>query len=112
MPANITGFARIEDRPSVLSPTSPRPSPGCSTSTPRAKPLASCGSVMLQYPDRQFVDVPGFLPGTKQEWRPHHPRRQIAVCLRRSNRPKITVITRKAYGGAYDVMSSKHSVPT
>ena len=56
-----------------------------------------------------FVDVPGFLPGTDQEWRgiiKHGAKLLYAYC--EATVPKITVITRKAYGGAYDVMSSKH----
>ncbi len=56
-----------------------------------------------------FVDVPGFLPGTDQEWRGiiiHGSKLLYAFC--EATVPKITVITRKAYGGAYDVMSSKH----
>ncbi len=56
-----------------------------------------------------FVDVPGFLPGTEQEW--HGIIRHGAKLLyaySEATVPKITIITRKAYGGAYDVMSSKH----
>jgi propionyl-CoA carboxylase beta chain len=56
-----------------------------------------------------FVDVPGFLPGTSQEWGgiiKHGAKLLYAYC--EATVPKITVITRKAYGGAYDVMSSKH----
>ena len=56
-----------------------------------------------------FVDVPGFLPGTDQEWRGiirHGAKLLYAYC--EATVPKVTVITRKAYGGAYDVMSSKH----
>ena len=56
-----------------------------------------------------FVDVPGFLPGTDQEWRgiiKHGAKLLYAYC--EATVPKVTVITRKAYGGAYDVMSSKH----
>ncbi len=56
-----------------------------------------------------FVDVPGFLPGTDQEWRgiiTNGAKLLYAFC--EATVPKITVITRKAYGGAYDVMSSKH----
>jgi propionyl-CoA carboxylase beta chain len=56
-----------------------------------------------------FVDVPGFLPGTDQEWRGiivNGAKLLYAFC--EATVPKITVITRKAYGGAYDVMSSKH----
>jgi propionyl-CoA carboxylase beta chain len=56
-----------------------------------------------------FVDVPGFLPGTDQEWRGiimNGAKLLYAYC--EATVPKLTVITRKAYGGAYDVMSSKH----
>ncbi len=57
-----------------------------------------------------FVDVPGFLPGTSQEWGGiirHGAKLLYAYC--EATVPKITVITRKAYGGAYDVMGSKHA---
>ena len=56
-----------------------------------------------------FVDVPGFLPGTDQEWRgiiKHGAK--LLYAYAEATVPKVTVITRKAYGGAYDVMSSKH----
>ncbi|PIO47017.1 MAG: methylmalonyl-CoA carboxyltransferase, partial [[Chlorobium] sp. 445] len=56
-----------------------------------------------------FVDVPGFLPGTQQEYGGiirHGAKLLFAYC--EATVPKLTVITRKAYGGAYDVMSSKH----
>jgi propionyl-CoA carboxylase beta chain len=56
-----------------------------------------------------FVDVPGFLPGTAQEYGgiiKHGAKLLFAFC--EATVPKVTVITRKAYGGAYDVMSSKH----
>jgi propionyl-CoA carboxylase beta chain len=56
-----------------------------------------------------FVDVPGFLPGTSQEWGGiirHGAKLLYAYC--EATVPKLTVITRKAYGGAYDVMGSKH----
>jgi len=56
-----------------------------------------------------LVDVPGFLPGTEQEWGGiirHGAKLLYAFC--EATVPKVTVITRKAYGGAYDVMSSKH----
>ena len=56
-----------------------------------------------------FVDVPGFLPGTAQEWGGiirHGAKLLYAYC--EATVPKIALITRKAYGGAYDVMSSKH----
>jgi len=56
-----------------------------------------------------FVDVPGFLPGTDQEWRgiiTHGAK--LLYAFSEATVPRITVITRKAYGGAYDVMNSKH----
>ena len=56
-----------------------------------------------------FEDVPGFLPGTDQEWGgiiKHGAKLLYAFC--EATVPKVTVITRKAYGGAYDVMNSKH----
>jgi propionyl-CoA carboxylase beta chain len=56
-----------------------------------------------------FVDVPGFLPGTEQEWNGiirHGSKLLFAFC--EATVPKVTLITRKAYGGAYDVMNSKH----
>ncbi len=56
-----------------------------------------------------FVDVPGFLPGTEQEWSGiiRHGAK-LLYAYAEATVPKLTVITRKAYGGAYDVMSSKH----
>ena len=56
-----------------------------------------------------FVDVPGFLPGTAQEWGGiiRHGAK-LLYAYAEATVPKINVITRKAYGGAYDVMSSKH----
>jgi len=56
-----------------------------------------------------FVDVPGFLPGTAQEWGgiiTHGAK--LLYAFAEATVPKLTVITRKAYGGAYDVMASKH----
>ncbi|MCI2429250.1 methylmalonyl-CoA carboxyltransferase, partial [Candidatus Acetothermia bacterium] len=56
-----------------------------------------------------FVDVPGFLPGTDQEWNGiiRHGSK-LLYAFAEATVPKVTVIVRKAYGGAYDVMSSKH----
>merc|ERR1712212_630464 len=56
-----------------------------------------------------FVDVPGFLPGTSQEYGGiiRHGAK-LLFAFAEATVPKITIITRKAYGGAYDVMSSKH----
>jgi propionyl-CoA carboxylase beta chain len=63
---------------------------------------------LFQHPLLVLVDVPGFLPGTDQEWHGIIAWCQITICSKRSYRSRITVITRKAYGAAYDVMNSKH----
>jgi propionyl-CoA carboxylase beta chain len=56
-----------------------------------------------------FVDVPGFLPGTGQEWNGIIRRgAKLLFAYAEATVPKVTVVTRKAYGGAYDVMGSKH----
>ena len=56
-----------------------------------------------------FVDVPGFLPGTDQEWQGIIRRgAKLIYAYAEATVPKVTIITRKAYGGAYDVMGSKH----
>jgi propionyl-CoA carboxylase beta chain len=56
-----------------------------------------------------FVDVPGFLPGTDQEWQGIIRRgAKLLYAYAEATVPKVTIITRKAYGGAYDVMGSKH----
>src|SRR5205085_1968912 len=56
-----------------------------------------------------FVDVPGFLPGTSQEWEGIIRRgAKLIYAYAEATVPKVTVITRRAYGGAYDVMGSKH----
>jgi propionyl-CoA carboxylase beta chain len=63
----------------------------------------------FQFPIVTFVDVPGFMPGTRQEYGgliKHGAKLLFAYA--EATVPKVTLITRKAYGGAYDVMSSKH----
>src|SRR5262249_17508053 len=56
-----------------------------------------------------FVDVPGFLPGTAQQYGgPVQPRAKLLFAYSQATVPLVTVITRKAFGGAYDVMASKH----
>ena len=95
---------------SASSPTSRGRWPACSTSTARPRPrrfVRTCDAFNL--PVVTFVDVPGFLPGTAQEWGGiirHGAKLLYAYC--EATVPKLTVITRKAYGGAYDVMGSKH----
>jgi propionyl-CoA carboxylase beta chain len=64
---------------------------------------------VFNIPILTFVDVPGFLPGTGQEWDGIIRRgAKLIYAYCESTVPKVTVITRKAYGGAYDVMGSKH----
>ena len=95
---------------SASSRSSRRCSPARSTSTRRVKAArfvrtCDCFNVPLV----TFVDVPGFLPGVAQEHGGiirHGAKLLYAYC--EATVPKVTVITRKAYGGAYDVMSSKH----
>ena len=82
----------------------------CSTSTRRsrrARFVRTCDAFNI--PLVTFVDVPGFLPGTAQEWGGiiRHGAK-LLYAYAEATVPKLTVITRKAYGGAYDVMSSKH----
>ena len=84
--------------------------PGCSTSTRRSRRRGSCApATRSAIPLVTFVDVPGFLPGTAQEWGGiiRHGAK-LLYAFAEATVPKLTVITRKAYGGAYDVMSSKH----
>ena len=97
-------------RPSASWPTSRWCWPAAWTSRARSRRRASCASAM---PSTSrcvtFVDVPGFMPGTSQEYGgiiKHGAK--LLYAYAECTVPKITVITRKAYGGAYDVMSSKH----
>ena len=94
----------------MSSQTSRGPSPGVldiSSSVKGARFVRTCDAFNI--PLVTFVDVPGFLPGTDQEWGGiirHGAKLLYAYC--EATVPKLAVITRKAYGGAYDVMSSKH----
>ena len=95
---------------SASSPTSRWCWPVAWTSTPRARRRASCAFATASTSRwSPFVDVPGFLPGTSQEYGgiiKHGAK--LLFAYTQATVPKVTVITRKAYGGAYDVMSSKH----
>ena len=92
----------VANQPMVLA--------GVLDSTPPARPRASCASATASTSRIvTFVDVPGFLPGTAQEYGgliKHGAK--LLFAFAEATVPKVTVITRKAYGGAYDVMSSKH----
>ena len=106
----ITGFARMEGRTVAIIASQPKFNAGVldiDSSSKAARFVRFADAFNI--PVVTFVDVPGFLPGTHQEWNGiirHGAKLLYAYC--EATVPKITVITRKAYGGAYDVMSSKH----
>jgi acetyl-CoA carboxylase carboxyltransferase component len=106
----LVGFARLNGRPVGIVAQQPGVLAGvldinASDKAARFVRFCDCFNV----PIITFVDVPGFLPGTSQEHNGiirHGAKLLFAYC--EATVPKLTVITRKAYGGAYDVMSSKH----
>ena len=106
----ITAFGRIGGRPIGVVANQPAYLAGVldiDASTKAARFVRFCDCFNI--PIVTLVDVPGFLPGVEQELRGiirHGAKLLYAYC--EATVPKITVITRKAYGGAYDVMSSKH----
>ena len=106
----VVGFGRIEGRTVGLVANQPMVLAGvldsdASRKAARFVRFCDCFSIPLV----TFVDVPGFLPGTAQEYGgiiKHGAK--LLFAFAEATVPKVTVITRKAYGGAYDVMSSKH----
>jgi propionyl-CoA carboxylase beta chain len=106
----IIGLARIEGVPVGVVANQPMVLAGCldiDSARKAARFVRFCDCFNI--PIVTFVDVPGFLPGTQQEYGgiiKHGAKLLFAYA--EATVPKITVITRKAYGGAYDVMSSKH----
>jgi propionyl-CoA carboxylase beta chain len=106
----VIGFGRLGGRPVGVIANQPAHLAGCldiGASLKAARFVRFCDCFNL--PILTFVDVPGFLPGTAQEFGgiiKHGAKLLYAYC--EATVPKLTVITRKAYGGAYDVMSSKH----
>jgi propionyl-CoA carboxylase beta chain len=106
----LTGFARIEGRSVGIVANQPAVLAGVldiDASIKGARFVRFCDCFNI--PILTFVDVPGFLPGLGQELGGiirHGAKLLYAYC--EATVPKLTVITRKAYGGAYDVMSSKH----
>ena len=106
----IVGFARLGGRSVGIVANQPAHLAGCldiNASIKGARFVRFCDCFNI--PIVTFVDVPGFLPGTTQEYGgiiKHGAKLLFAFC--EATVPKVTVITRKAYGGAYDVMSSKH----
>jgi propionyl-CoA carboxylase beta chain len=106
----ITGFARMEGRTVAVVANNPMFLAGCLDIDASYKAARFVRFVnAFNIPILTFVDVPGFLPGRDQE---HggiiRHGAKLLFAYAEATVPKITVITRKAYGGAYDVMSSKH----
>ena len=106
----ITGFGRLRGHPIGVVANQPSVLAGCldiDASTKAARFVRFCDAFNI--PLVTFVDVPGFLPGTEQE---HggiiRHGAKLLYAFSEASVPKLTVITRKAYGGAYDVMASKH----
>ncbi len=106
----IVGFARLDGRPVGIVANQPEFLAGVldiNSSIKGARFVRFCDAFNI--PLITFVDVPGFLPGTAQEFGgiiKHGAK--LLYAFSEATVPKITLITRKAYGGAYDVMSSKH----
>jgi propionyl-CoA carboxylase beta chain len=106
----VVGFGRIEGASVGVVANQPMHFAGCldiNASEKAARFVRTCDAFSI--PVLTFVDVPGFLPGTGQEWGGIIRRgAKLIYAYAEATVPKITVITRKAYGGAYDVMGSKH----
>jgi len=106
----ITGFIRIEGSSVGVVANQPMVLAGCldiDASKKAARFIRFCDAFNI--PVLTFVDVPGFMPGTSQEYGgiiKHGAK--LLYAYAECTVPKVTVITRKAYGGAYDVMASKH----
>jgi propionyl-CoA carboxylase beta chain len=109
-PNMVVGFARFDGRPVGIIANQPAALAGVldiDSSVKGARFVRFCDAFNL--PLVTFTDVPGFLPGTAQEFGgiiKHGAKLLYAYC--EATVPKVTIITRKAYGGAYVVMSSKH----
>src|ERR671932_416612 len=106
----VCGFARLGGHPVGVVGNQPRSLAGVldiDSSVKAGRFVRFCDAFNI--PLVTFVDVPGFLPGTQQEWGGiiRHGAK-LLYAFAEATVPKLTVITRKAYGGAYDVMSSKH----
>ena len=109
-PNMITGFGRVEGHPVGVVANQPMQFAGTldiDASEKASRFVRTCDA--FNVPVLTFVDVPGFLPGTDQEWNGIIRRgAKLIYAYCEATVPKVTVITRKAYGGAYDVMGSKH----
>ena len=106
----VIGFARLGGKSVGIVANQPQVLAGvldADASRKAARFIRTCDAFNI--PLVTFVDVPGFLPGTSQEWGgiiTHGAK--LLYAFAEATVPKLTVITRKAYGGAYDVMASKH----
>jgi propionyl-CoA carboxylase beta chain len=109
-PNILCGFGRIDGRSVGVVANQPMHFAGCldiDASEKAARFVRTCDA--FNVPVVTFVDVPGFLPGTGQEWEGIIRRgAKLIYAYAEATVPKVTIITRKAYGGAYDVMGSKH----
>jgi propionyl-CoA carboxylase beta chain len=109
-PNIIVGFARVEGHPVGVVANQPMQFAGTldiDASEKAARFVRFCDAFNI--PVLTFVDVPGFLPGTDQEWNGIIRRgAKLIYAYAEATVPLVTIITRKAYGGAYDVMGSKH----
>ena len=109
-PNILVGFGRLDGQPIGVVANQPMHFAGCldiDASEKAARFIRTCDAFNI--PILTFVDVPGFLPGTDQEWNGIIRRgAKLLYAYAEATVPLITVITRKAYGGAYDVMGSKH----
>ena len=109
-PNIIVGFARMGGRPVGIVANQPAHLAGVldiDSSVKGARFVRFCDAFNI--PLITFEDVPGFLPGIEQEWGGIIKNgAKLLYAFAEATVPKLTVITRKAYGGAYDVMSSKH----
>jgi len=109
-PNILVGFGRVEGHPVGVVANQPLQLAGTlniDASEKAARFVRTCDAFNI--PVITLVDVPGFLPGTDQEWNGIIRRgAKLIYAYAEATVPKVTVITRKAYGGAYDVMGSKH----
>ncbi len=106
----VVGFSRLSGRPVGIIANQPAHLAGVldiDSSVKGARFVRFCDAFNI--PLLVFEDVPGFLPGTDQEWRGIiRNGAKLLYAFAEATVPRVTVITRKAYGGAYDVMNSKH----
>ncbi len=106
----VIGFARLDGYPVGIVGNQPKHMAGVldiDSSCKGARFVRTCDAFNI--PIITFTDVPGFMPGTSQEWGGiiRHGAK-LLYAFTEATVPKLTVVTRKAYGGAYDVMNSKH----